>query len=354
MYLLLLLDKGLTKHLAIGFILLVILYFGISLLLKKIGASSKYLLPLRFSNRVKIPLFLFLLATTLRVSLLSSYVPSEAVDYAKSISTVLYIISITWGIIVSIKILKKEIVDRYDVDATDNLKARKVYTQFNILERVIIFIIVLFAIAIGLMSFDNIRSIGISMLTSAGVAGIIVGFSAQKALGTLLAGIQIAFTQPIRLDDVVIVEGEWGTIEEITLTYVVIKIWDKRRLVVPTTYFIEKPFQNWTRQTSEIMGTVFIHTDYKMNIEALRNQLTSILEETPLWDREVNVLQVTDAKRDTVEIRALMSAKDSPTAWDLRVHVREKLVRFIQENYPESIPKSRVYLEKQVIKSNDE
>ena len=177
------------------------------------------------------------------------------------------------------------------------------------------------------------------------VAGIIVGFSAQKALGTLLAGIQIAFTQPIRLDDVVIVEGEWGTIEEITLTYVVIKIWDKRRLVVPTTYFIEKPFQNWTRTTSDILGTVFIYTDYKMNIDALRTQLTHILKNTELWDGDGNVLQVTNANKDAVEVRALMSAKDSPTAWDLRVHVREELIKFIQKEYPESIPRTRIKLD---------
>ena len=195
------------------------------------------------------------------------------------------------------------------------------------------------------MSFDSIKSVGVSVLTSAGLAGIIVGFSAQKALGTLLAGIQIAFTQPIRLDDVVIVEGEWGTIEEITLTYVVIKIWDKRRLVVPTTYFIEKPFQNWTRTTSDILGTVFIYTDYKMNIDALRTQLTHILKNTELWDGDVNVLQVTNANKDAVEVRALMSAKDSPTAWDLRVHVREELIKFIQKEYPESIPRTRIKLD---------
>ena len=192
------------------------------------------------------------------------------------------------------------------------------------------------------MSFDSIKSVGVSVLTSAGLAGIIVGFSAQKALGTLLAGIQIAFTQPIRLDDVVIVEGEWGTIEEITLTYVVIKIWDKRRLVVPTTYFIEKPFQNWTRNNSDILGTVFIYTDYNVPFDKLRDELTRLLNSTNLWDGKANVLQVTDAKENYVEIRALMSASSSPKAWDLRVFVREKLITYIQTNYPESFPKTRV------------
>ncbi|MGY8915385.1 MAG: mechanosensitive ion channel family protein, partial [Flavobacteriales bacterium] len=151
-------------------------------------------------------------------------------------------------------------------------------------------------------------------------------------------------TQPIKIDDVVIVEGEWGRIEEITLTYVVIAIWDKRRLIVPTPYFIEKPFQNWTKSSSDIMGTVFIHTDYHVPFDKLREELTRILESSELWDGKVNVLQVTDAKEKSIEIRALMSASDSPTAWDLRVLVREKLITFLQENYPESLPHTRLYI----------
>ena len=340
------LDKSLLKPIIIGVALLFVTFFIIYLIFKFLGKDPRFLIPSQFAKKIRIPLFIFLVAILTRVLLAKEIIPEEVEELSKVITTVLFIISITWGIIVSIKLLKNRIVNNYDVSAADNLKARKIYTQFNILERIIIFIIILFAIGIGLMSFEGIRSIGVSMLTSAGVAGIIVGFSAQKALGTLLAGIQIAFTQPIRLDDVVIVEGEWGTIEEITLTYVVIKIWDKRRLVVPTTYFIEKPFQNWTRQSSDILGTVFIHTDYQMNIESIRKELTRILESTDLWDGQVNVLQVTDSKRDSVEIRALMSAKDSPTAWDLRVFVREKLIQFIQENHPNSLPRSRVFLEK--------
>jgi len=192
------------------------------------------------------------------------------------------------------------------------------------------------------MTFDEIREIGVSVFASAGVAGIIIGFSAQKLIGTVLAGIQIAIAQPIKLDDVVIVEGEWGRIEEITLTYVVVAIWDKRRLIVPTPYFIEKPFQNWTKTSSDLLGTVFLHVDYRVPFNVIREELTRILEQTELWNQEVNVLQVTDSKASHVEIRALMSAKDSPTAWDLRVHVREKLITFLQENYPESIVHNRL------------
>ena len=339
-------DQSFMNKLLIGSGILVVSYIVLHLILKAIGRDSRYLIPPHFASKIKIPLFFLLASITTKLLPVREYVTQKLAITINGIATILLIIAITWIIIAVLKVIKQRIVTSYDINAENNLRARKIYTQFNILERIAIFIIVIFAVGIALMSFESIRSIGVSMLTSAGVAGIIIGFSAQKALGTLLAGIQIAFTQPIRLDDVVIVEGEWGTIEEITLTYVVIKIWDKRRLIVPTTYFIEKPFQNWTRESSDILGTVFIYTDYKMNVEALRTELTRILNETHLWDKQVNVLQVTNVKTEGIEIRALMSAKDSPTAWDLRVRVREQLVRFIQENYPESIPRSRLLLEK--------
>ena len=331
--------------LLITFGVIAVIFSIVYLILKKVGKNPKYLLPINFANRFRVPLLLFLLGTFMKLHFLKQMLEVTYQTIASHIGTFLLIISSTWFVLILLQVFKDKVVARYDRSASDNLRARKIYTQFNILERIITFLIVIFAIGIALMSIDEIRNIGISMLTSAGVAGIIIGFSAQKALGTLLAGIQIAFTQPIRIDDVVIVEGEWGTIEEITLTYVVIKIWDRRRLIVPTTYFIEKPFQNWTRNSSDILGTVFIHTDYLMNVESLRSALTTILKSTPLWDQEVNVLQVTDAKSTAVEIRALMSAKDSPTAWDLRVHVREELLKHLQQNHPESLTRTRISIE---------
>jgi small-conductance mechanosensitive channel len=234
------------------------------------------------------------------------------------------------------------ILGRYDIDEKDNLQARKVYTQFRVLERIIIFIVILIAVAIALMTFESIRRIGVSLFATAGVAGIIIGFAAQKLLGSILAGFQIALTQPIRIDDVVIVENEWGWIEEITLTYVVVRIWDKRRLIVPTTYFIEKPFQNWTRVSADILGTVYIYTDYLVPVDELRLEFTRILETSGLWDGKTNVMQVTNTTDRALEIRALMSAADSPTAWDLRVHVREKLIDYLQENHPGSLPRTRI------------
>ena len=216
-----------------------------------------------------------------------------------------------------------------------------------ILENIVIFIIVVLALGIALMSFESIRAIGVSVLTSAGIAGIIIGLAAQKAIGTLLAGIQIALTQPIRLEDVVIVEGEWGWIEEINLTYVVVRLWDKRRLVVPTTYFIENTFQNWTRSSADILGTVFIYADYGLPFDKIREEITRLLNTTHLWDGKVNVLQVTNTTEKSMELRVLVSAKDSPTAWDLRVFLREKLVEYIQHNYPQYLPKTRVAMEQE-------
>lgn len=198
------------------------------------------------------------------------------------------------------------------MSSTDNLKARKVYTQFTIQERIFIFILTIMSLGIALMSFEEIKEVGISIFASAGVAGIIIGFSAQKMIGAILAGIQIAIAQPIKIDDVVVVEGEWGRIEQITLTYVVVAIWDKRRLILPTTYFIEKPFQNWTKTTADILGTVFLYTDYRLPVEPLRKELERILDQTDLWDGKTQNIQVTNATGTHVEIMALMSAKDSP------------------------------------------
>jgi small-conductance mechanosensitive channel len=273
------------------------------------------------------------------------FFPETFVDAFGKISTVILIAGLAWTIIILINIAKTNVLSKYDIAKADNLRVRKLYTQYNILEKIIIFVVIIVASATALLLFDNVRSIGISLFATAGIAGLIIGLAAQKALGTILAGLQIAITQPIRLDDVVIVENEWGWIEEINLTYVVIRIWDKRRLVVPSTYFLERSFQNWTRTSADILGTVFIYTDYTIPFEAVRNELTRLLEDNPNWDGKVNVLQVTNAKEEVVEIRALMSAASSPQAWDLRVYIREKLIEYIQKEHPHCLPKTRIILE---------
>ncbi len=233
------------------------------------------------------------------------------------------------------------VLQRHQINVADNRQARAVYTQVMVLKKIAGVVITVFAIASMLMVFDSVRQFGTTIIASAGVAGIIIGFAAQKSIATLLAGFQIAITQPIRIDDVVIVENEWGRIEEITLTYVVVRIWDLRRLVVPITYFIEQPFQNWTRQSADLLATVYLHADYSVPLDKLREELKSVLQASPLWDKKVCVLQVTDAKERTLEIRALASAADASTAWDLRCDVREKLITYLQRNYPDSLPRIR-------------
>lgn len=258
--------------------------------------------------------------------------------------TVVLTILVSWLIIKTISVLQDYITSRFDIDATDNLAARKIHTQFRVIKRIAVVLIGILALGTILMTFDQVRHLGKTILASAGIIGIVVGMAAQKTIGNLIAGLQIAFTQPVRVDDVVIVESEWGRIEEITLTYVVVKIWDLRRLIVPITYFIEKPFQNWTRTSADILGTVFIYVDHTVSADAVREQLQEILKNSGLWDGKVCVLQVTNTTERTVELRALMSAPDASNAWNLRCHVREKLIEWLQKNYPNALPRLRAEL----------
>ncbi|WP_255501766.1 mechanosensitive ion channel family protein [Olivibacter sp. SDN3] len=256
-------------------------------------------------------------------------------------------ISICFAIIV-IRILyvfEDYLYHRFDITKENNLRERKIRTQIVFIRKLLITLIILITTAIILLSFENMRKIGAGLLTGVGIGGIIIGFAAQKSLGNLLAGFQIAFTQPIRVDDVLIVEGEWGKVEEINLTYVVVAIWDKRRLVLPINYFIEKPFQNWTRTTAEILGTVFIYIDFTIPVGSLRQKLSELLHGHHLWDGKVNVLQVTDLKERTMEIRCLMSCRNSGNAFDLRCYVREEMIAFIKEHYPDSLAKTRISLD---------
>ena len=328
---------------ALSVVLLSLLaYLIISRLLKRIGRKSADNIIRTAWQKFRYPVLVLLLL--LDFIILQGLYPSgqETSAFISDFITVSLIFVVTWFLIRSINLARELILRQYDISEKDNLKARKVYTQFRILENIIIFVVILIAVAIALMTFDSIRRIGVSLFASAGVAGVIIGFAAQKVIASVLAGFQIALTQPIRIDDVVIVENEWGWIEEITLTYVVVRIWDKRRLIVPSTYFIETPFQNWTRASADILGTVFIYTDYRVPVDELRKEFTRILEASDLWDRKTNVMQVTNATDRSIEIRSLMSAADSPTAWDLRVLVREKLISFLQKNYPDSLPRTRI------------
>jgi small-conductance mechanosensitive channel len=224
----------------------------------------------------------------------------------------------------------------------DDFFARKQVTQSRILERIAGAAIIVITISSALMTFDEVRQFGVSLFASAGIAGIVLGIALQPVLKNLIAGVQLAFTQPIRIDDAVIVEGEWGTVEEITSTYVVIKLWDLRRLIVPLSYFLEQPFQNWTREGRSLIGVVFLYVDFTVPVDALRQHLTRILEQSPLWDRQVAALQVTDFKPETMEIRMLAGAANAGQAFELRCEVRERMIAYLQANYPNSLPRRRV------------
>lgn len=299
--------------------------------------SDDFLLPI---VGTAIRLLLPLLAIILGSSMLA--VPDSLQALFRNATSMLLVAAFAYVLYRLVDAACTLLLERYPINVADNRQARAVRTQVTVLRKVAVSAIVLFAFAGMLMVFDEVRQIGATILASAGVAGIVIGFAAQRSLGMLLGGFQIALTQPIRIDDVVIVEGEWGRIEEITLTYVVVNIWDQRRLVVPVTYFLEKAFQNWTRTSVELLATVELYVDYDFPIEALRQQLTAVLEKSKFWDRRVNVLQVTDAREHCVQVRALVSAPDAGAAWDLRCEVREGLLRFLQQQHPESLPRLRL------------
>lgn len=257
----------------------------------------------------------------------------------------LWLIASIGFLLIKIVYLARDLIfSHYDISARDNLRARKVYTQLGVISNIITIGIIVITVSVMLMTFGKIRQIGVSLLASAGVMGIVLGFAAQKTLGNLIAGIQIAIAQPMRIDDAVVVENEWGWIEDITLTYVVVRIWDLRRLVLPISYFLDKPFQNWTRTSADIIGSVYIYADYTLPVDAVRKELDNILQNSKFWDKKTKVLQVTNTTDRSIELRALMSAADSPTAWNLRCEVREKLLKFLQEKYPQCLPRTRVEL----------
>jgi small-conductance mechanosensitive channel len=230
---------------------------------------------------------------------------------------------------------------RFPVNTKDNLRARRVLTQARVLGRTATVLLILIGLAACLLMIPGVREIGTSLLASAGVAGLAVGFAAKPVLSNLIAGLQIAITQPIRLDDVVIIEGEWGRIEEITGTYVVVRIWDERRLVVPLNWFIENPFQNWTRSSAQLIGTIYLWLDYRVPLEPLRDEVKRLCKEAPQWDGRVCVLQVTDANEQAMQLRILASSADSSSNWDLRCRVREGIIAFVQQRYPEGLPRLR-------------
>nr|WP_245566250.1 mechanosensitive ion channel family protein [Stappia stellulata] len=262
-------------------------------------------------------------------------------DWLGHLFVILLIVLVGWTAILLTSHFTDRAIRKHRLDTDDNLAARKFVTQIRVLRRTATILLIILTTSAVLLTFETVQEYGLSLFASAGAAGLILGLAARPVLANLIAGIQIAITQPIRLEDVVIVDGEWGWVEEIFATYVVVRIWDWRRMVVPLSYFIEKPFQNWTRETASIIGAVHWYLDYTVPVAKVRDKLEEIVKESPYWDGKVINLQVTDTDKDTIALRGLMSARTSPQAWDLRCEVREKLIVWLQETHPEALPRLR-------------
>ncbi|MBP0618666.1 mechanosensitive ion channel family protein [Cupriavidus consociatus] len=270
------------------------------------------------------------------------------IDNVRHLNGLLMIIATTWLAARIIAGFAQGVLERHPVDVADNIGARRIHTQTRVLSRIAMSLVIVIGASMVLMTFPGARQVGASLLASAGVLGLIAGFAAKPVFSNLIAGLQLALTQPIRLDDVLIVEGEWGRVEEITGTYVVLRIWDDRRLIIPLQYFIEKPFQNWTRSSAELLGSVFFHVDYGMPLAPLRKELERIVHAAPEWDRRFFNLVVTDATERTMQLRVLCTAASSGLAWDLRCVVREGLIDFMQREYPQFLPRLRIEGEREV------
>jgi small-conductance mechanosensitive channel len=269
------------------------------------------------------------------------HLPGPAQAVASKVVSIVTIVVNAVMVIQMVRALEDIAIVRTEMRNYDPYRFRSLRTRWRLFRQLIVFIIVIICSGAILMNFDPVRQIGTGLLASAGVAGVIVGFAAQKSLSTIIAGLQIALTDPMRIGDVVNVEGEFGEIEEISLTYVVVKAWDQRRLILPITYFLDKSFQNWTRSSSQLLGTVFLYVDYTVPVDEIRAEGQRIVSESRLWDKRVFGVQVTDWKTDAVEIRALVSAETSDKLWDLRCEVREKLLTFLQRRYPSAFPRVR-------------
>ncbi|ABV95633.1 mechanosensitive ion channel (plasmid) [Dinoroseobacter shibae DFL 12 = DSM 16493] len=297
------------------------------------------------AERARRPLRLAFILAALAITIPQIGLPYRWESRLGHLFLVLLIVLVGWTVIILTSHFSDRAIRRHRLDTDDNLQARKFVTQVRVLKRTANIVFGILTAGAVLLTFESVQRYGVSLFASAGAAGLILGFAARPVLANLIAGIQIAITQPIRLDDVVIVEGEWGWIEEIYATYVVVRIWDWRRMVVPLSYFIEKPFQNWTRENASIIGAVYWYMDYTVPIAEMRAKLEKTVENSPHWDGQVVNLQVTDTDKDTLHIRGLMSARTSPQAWDLRCEVREKLIAWLQAEYPEALPRLRGELE---------
>ena len=277
----------------------------------------------------------------LAIAVRSTPLPAEAIAQLQHWLGIGVLLCAVWLAVRAVEALQARILREHPVDIEDNLAARRIQTQTRVIARVIQGAIILVGVALALMTFPAIRQIGATLLASAGIIGLVAGIAARPVFGNLIAGLQIALAQPIRLDDVVIVEGEWGRIEEITSTYVVVRVWDERRLVVPLQWFIENPFQNWTRTSAQLLGTAFLWLDYRTPMAEVRAELQRICEDDARWDGRVCVAQVTETSEHTIQVRLLVSARNSGELFDLRCVVRERMIAYLERCHPQALPRLR-------------
>ncbi|QKZ11948.1 mechanosensitive ion channel family protein [Spirosoma sp. KUDC1026] len=294
---------------------------------------------IRWAFWVFVPSLLFLLATNVQSARFLRRHP-----VADKTAEVLFLVTGTWLVVKLLKVGELILIRQYDTTNDINLSQRKFVTQVRFFRRILVAIVVIIGSSLLLLSFQGSRQVGLSVLTSAGVISVLIGFAAQKTLANLMAGIQIAFNQQIRLDDAVVVENQWGRVEEINLTTVIVRLWDRRRMILPITYFVEKPFENWTRSDASITGAILLYLDYNVPIDTIRAKAREFVEADPLWNGEVFAVQVTDTRPTCVEIRILVSASDAPTTFDLRCHMREKVIAFLRDEHPEALPQTRLVL----------
>lgn len=295
----------------------------------------------RVSASIRVPAHWALLLLALHPVWQGAAADLPGLASVQRLTTLAMVGALTWLSARAVRGVAQAVLDAHPLSSADNLEARRVQTQTRVLSQVVQGAVVLVGLSLMLMTFPAVRQVGASLLASAGVLGIVAGFAARPVLGNLIAGLQIGLSQPIRIDDVVIVENEWGVIEQITGTYVVVCIWDQRRLIVPLQYWIEKPFQNWTRTSSELIGAVFLWVDYRMPLQPLRDELQRACEASVHWDKRLALLQVTEAGPAAMQLRCLVTAASAPAAWDLRCEVREALVTFVQRDYPQFLPRGR-------------
>ncbi len=326
--------------LVVSVLAVALLTYGGVLLVHRLGRVRRWLPKgFRFVRRVAPPLCLLMATLTARVLLVEL---GLSVDGGLTLLDALAIALGAWIVMTLVSGVRWWLNAEFDIRRADNLRERRIHTQLGFIEKIVDVAIILGAVAAMLHQAPWGRTLGTSLIASAGVVSVIIGFAAQRTIANLIAGFQIAFTQPMRIDDAVVVEEEWGWIEEITLTYVVVRIWDQRRLVLPITYFIEKPFQNWTRTSGQILGSVHLTVSHEASFDRIEERFNALLDDNELWDRDARVLQVVESNERSVTLRALMTAKDSPSCWDLRCDVRRGLLEFIAQEHPDALPSIRL------------